>query len=452
MKKVIAIFDIGKTNKKILLFDENLNLVKQTEERIPTITDEDGIECDNIDRIEKWMFESLSSLENDGFELVGINFSTYGATLVWLDENGNRLTPIYNYLKPIDAKYKKQLFDDNGGENEFCRITASPSLDNMLNSGVQIPWIINEKKEIFNKSKHILHFPQYLSSIFTKKYVTEYTSIGCHTFMWDFDKIKYHKWIDKYDVQLPSPVENSLVYDVEINGKTIKCGVGIHDSSASLAPYLKGEKEPFLLISTGTWCINMNPFNHSPLTAYELENDTLAYMSINQKPVKSSRFFLGYIHDVNVEILTNYFGVEKNSYKKVALNEPLLDKIINKKTEYPSFFVNGITENYKDETIDLSKFDNFEVAYHQLMFDLTKMTVDSIKLVLHSETEIKKLFISGGFVRNTIFIKLIKHFLPKYKIAASEVDNSSAMGAALVIFDNFFPATKPNIDLGIIEL
>ncbi len=48
MKKVIAIFDIGKTNKKILLFDEKLQVVYQKEHKFPETTDDDRFECDDI--------------------------------------------------------------------------------------------------------------------------------------------------------------------------------------------------------------------------------------------------------------------------------------------------------------------------------------------------------------------------------------------------------------------
>ena len=34
-EKVIAIFDIGKTNKKIVLFNFNLELVSETEKKFP---------------------------------------------------------------------------------------------------------------------------------------------------------------------------------------------------------------------------------------------------------------------------------------------------------------------------------------------------------------------------------------------------------------------------------
>lgn len=52
MEKVLAVFDIGKTNKKLLLFNEQLQVVQQTEEKFPVTSDEDGTECDDIVRID----------------------------------------------------------------------------------------------------------------------------------------------------------------------------------------------------------------------------------------------------------------------------------------------------------------------------------------------------------------------------------------------------------------
>ena len=50
-----------------------------------------------------------------------------------------------------------------------------------------------------------------------------------------------------------------------------KVGIGLHDSSAALIPYLVNFSMPFVLISTGTWCISMNPFSKTALTAEELQ-------------------------------------------------------------------------------------------------------------------------------------------------------------------------------------
>ncbi len=54
-EKVIAIFDIGKTNKKILLFDYNLKVVHEEESRFEEKVDDDGFECDNLELIEQWI-------------------------------------------------------------------------------------------------------------------------------------------------------------------------------------------------------------------------------------------------------------------------------------------------------------------------------------------------------------------------------------------------------------
>ncbi|MBK7712064.1 MAG: hypothetical protein IPJ37_14665 [Bacteroidales bacterium] len=236
---VIAIFDIGKTNKKLLLFNTDLRVISETEQKFTEIKDDDGFECDDIDLIESWIKESISKLVNsDKYDLQSVNFTTYGATVVYLDENGKRLTPVYNYLKPMEERISENLYKKYGGRDEFCRRTASPALG-MLNSGLQPLWLKAEKPEIFGKIKHILHFPQYLSYTLTGRIYSEHTSIGCHTALWDFDNMKYHPWIQAYGLEMPEPVPVDVFNEVEIEGKKIRVGIGIHDSSASLAPYFR---------------------------------------------------------------------------------------------------------------------------------------------------------------------------------------------------------------------
>ena len=92
-------------------------------------------------------------LSSDKFDLTAVNFATYGATLVYLDAEGKRLTPVYNYLKPIDEKIPERLYRRYGGQDEFCRRTASPALG-MLNSGIQVLWLKSVKPEMFSKVKY----------------------------------------------------------------------------------------------------------------------------------------------------------------------------------------------------------------------------------------------------------------------------------------------------------
>ena len=448
MTKVIAVFDIGKTNKKILLFDQNLQMVFQHEERFPTITDDDGFECDDIGLIEKWVVSTLNEIAADPkYVLTAVNFSTYGATLVFLDREGKRITPLFNYLKAIPENVQNTLFEKYEGKMEFCRKTASPALGMLLNTGIQILWLKNEKPETYLKVDSILNFPQYLSFLFTKKKVAESTYLGCHTFLWDFDQNCYHRWLEDENINLPVPIQSDSTFEVKIGKSKVEVGVGIHDSSASLVPYLLGIKEKFVLLSTGTWCVSMNPFNETPLTAGELANNCLKYLSAYQKPVKSTMYFMGHIHDVNVEHLQSHFKKEKKAYQQVELDFQLSKKIFSKKQKI--FFNEKYADNYVDLNVDLSQFGSFEMAYHQFMHDLTLECVRCLSITLPENDDIESLIVTGGFARNRIFIQYLTLLFPYKKVFTSEIDNASALGAAMVCSAKLITQNKVEIDLGL---
>ncbi len=64
-EKVIAVYDIGKTNKKIILFNYDLKPVSEIEEKFAETRDDDGFECDDIEHIEKWIRDSI--IQTDSF-------------------------------------------------------------------------------------------------------------------------------------------------------------------------------------------------------------------------------------------------------------------------------------------------------------------------------------------------------------------------------------------------
>ena len=228
-------------------------------------------------------------------------------------------------------------------------VAKMSALGMMLNSGIQLLWIKKQKPDIFKKTKTILHFPQYLSFLFTKRITSEPTSIGCHTFMWDFDKICYHHWLKEAGFNLPELSPSNETFKIIIEGHELIVGIGLHDSSASLVPYMKVADKPFLLVSTGTWCINMNPFNNELLTSEQLSKDCLSYMSISQQPIISSRLYLGYIHDVNQQRIASHFGVFIDFYKSIETDLNLLRTFLNEVDQNRIFFSSGLTSDFVDE-------------------------------------------------------------------------------------------------------
>jgi len=433
-KPVIAIFDVGKTNKKLFLIDENYRIVYERSARFVETVDEDGEPCENLESLKSSVHDSLHQvLQMKEFDVKAVNFSTYGASFVYLDENGEPLTPLYNYLKEYPEALKNEFYAKYGGEEKISLETASPVLGS-LNSGMQLYRLKHEQPDVFAKVKYALHLPQYLSYLITGKAIADITSIGCHTQLWDFNLNEYHHWVKAEEIDQKfgefTPADSSS--ETKYNGTSFKVGVGLHDSSAALIPYLANFNTPFVLISTGTWCISLNPFNQEPLTRGELKQDCLCYMHFKGKPIKASRIFAGNEHEIQLKRIAEHFDRAAYLFKHLKFNPGLILKLATKlpenqfkQTEFSLVSAFG--------NRDLNLFQTAEEAYHQLIFDLVKQQIYSLKLVLNQG--VKRVFVDGGFGKNAIYMHLLATSIPDVEVYASSVSQATAVGTALAIND-----------------
>src|SRR5689334_3235330 len=134
MKKtpVIAIFDVGKTNKKLLLFDQYYRVVYEESKRLDETKDEEGFACEDVTGLTTWVKDSFGKLlKDERFDIKGVNFSAYGASFVYLDDKGEVMLPLYNYLKPYPKKLQDQFYKTYGGESLVAKQTASPVLGSL---------------------------------------------------------------------------------------------------------------------------------------------------------------------------------------------------------------------------------------------------------------------------------------------------------------------------------
>jgi sugar (pentulose or hexulose) kinase len=438
---VIAIFDVGKTNKKLFLFDQYYRIVFERSARFLETVDEDNDPCENIESLKQSMTEALNEVfADERFDIKAINFATYGASFVYINEDGKELTALYNYLKAYPPELKKQFYDAYGGEDSFSLISASPVLGS-LNSGMQLFRLKYKNPAVFAQTKYALHLPQYMSFQLSGKACSDLTSIGCHTNLWNFEKNQYHEWVKLEGVfeKLPEIIPSDSVLPAAFDGNEINTGIGLHDSSAALIPYLVSFKEPFALISTGTWCITLNPFNDHPLTAAELKQDCLCFLSFKGKPVKASRLFSGYIHEQQTKRIAAHFKKSNAAYKNIRFDEKVIMKLKN--NQAPEFITNA---NEPEASVfalrNLDDFKNYKEAYHQLIMDLVTMQIKSAGLVLNN-TAVKRIFVDGGFSKNSIFMNLLAWEMPQIEVFAASVAQATALGAALAIHDHW--NTKP---------
>lgn len=446
---VIAVFDVGKTNKKLFLFDEQYKIVFERSARFTETIDEDGDPCENLESLRLSVFDSLREVfKNPAFEIKAINFATYGASFVYIDEDGKPLAPLYNYLKEYPEALKNQFYTTYGGTEVFSNRTASPVLGS-LNSGMQLYRIKYEKPELFKQIKYALHLPQYLSYLISGEAYSDLTSIGCHTNLWDFTKNDYHEWVRKEGVidKLAPIVPSDSVIPAAFPGNNYAVGAGFHDSSAALVPYLVNFHEPFILLSTGTWCISLNPFNSTPLTAEELENDCLCYLQYEGKPVKASRLFAGYEHEQQVKRIAAHFGTDIIAYRSVAYDPSIIEELQQMAKVEQHEEHKGLKESpFAHRNVD--DYASGIIAYHQLVLDLVNQQYISTNRVLKG-TEVKRIFVDGGFSKNVIFMNLLAAAFPELEVFAAYMAQATAVGAALAIHKSWNTKPLPN---DIIEL
>lgn len=423
-----AIFDVGKTNKKLLLFDDEFQPIEEQSHSFMEISDGEGFPCDDLQLLNRWLLDHWENLRSrSDIMLKGVNFSAYGASFVHLDAQGQPIAPLYNYLKPLDADLQERFYTDiaqRDGQNRevFAARTSSP-LMGMLNSGLQLYWLACGKPEVFSQIKTSLHLPQYLSYLLSGEKFTDYTSLGCHTALWDFQTRTYHPWVKRWGVEKKlAPITKDPIATVKHG---VMIGVGLHDSSAALLPYLLRQKEPFLLLSTGTWCINLNPFNEEHLSPQALRSDCLAYLTPKGNPVKASRVFFGREHDHQVERIAKHYGVAADFYKNLSGQE---------KVDTCGGFVpacmqgTGPVEGIQNEEWDFSSCPDPKSAYYSLMRGLMDLLKISINLV---DNAVPNFYVDGGFAKNPIFMKMLASDFPDKRVEALEFHQATALGALM---------------------
>lgn len=386
------VLDIGKTNKKAFVFDEAYQLVYETSARFPETTDEDGFPCEDIVLLRHWIQNTAEGMRKDPrFRLQAVNCTAYGASFVHLDAHFQALTPLYNYLKPFPEDLKQSFLETYGAAEKLTLETASPFLGH-LNSGLQLLRLKHQQPALFQQIKYSLHLPQWAAWLLGGPCCSEITSLGCHTMLWDFGNNDYHPWVKAEGLlEKFAPMAPADALPV----------TGLHDSSSALIPYLASFKEPFLLISTGTWCISLNPFNQEPLTAYELKQDCLCYMSFTGNPVKAARYFGGNEHENFVRSLAAEYGLPEDFYQNESLHHTAASE-----------------------------------RYAIFMDELVRKQVASTRLALGT-TPVRRIYVDGGFSKNESYmLRLAAHF-PEMEVFAAELAQGTALGAAMVIHDHW---------------
>lgn len=428
MRYAIAIFDIGKTNKKLIVFDDDLNPLFEDKAQIGEIV-RNGILCDDAERIVAWVKNSFQNAMRK-YDIKALSITTHGATVTYLRE-GRLNFPIVSYNHDINESIRRMFYEEFGDPFSLYAITGTPPWSRLLNVGIQIYWFKKSYPEKFAETDTILFFPQYLTYELSGIKSCEVTSAGCHTYLFDFSKRWWSFIAEKLEVDQRSPDFTEVwrpIGKLTINGSEVTITPGIHDSNASILPYIARGQE-FIFASTGTWCVFMNPYSGFNPKKEDLEQNILYYADSFGRPVKSLIFPGGYEHDHYVKLIRDRFGV---SPLGIPPNLQLLEDILKRKKD---FVTPGLIE--KSGRFPYSKpgiigdlfYKDPESAYHILNLSLAIQSYAAVESI--SEGRNIDVIVQGGFANNMIYLTILSALLPDRRILRSGFSETTGLGAAL---------------------
>ena len=293
--RAIAVIDIGKTNAKLVLFDAATGHEIETLSTPNSVLPAPPYPHHDLDRLWRFVLDGLGRL-NRSHGVDGISITTHGATAVLMAGDVPILPALdYEFSGPETLRHDYETLRSD------YRETFSPALPNGLNLGAQLYFQSRLDPESFAGITDILMYPQYWAYRLTGIKAGEKTSLGVHTDLWSPVRDDYSGlvdamgWRDLFPQLRPArsvlgPIAGEVATFTGLKPDT-PVATGIHDSNASLLPYLLNASGALSVISSGTWTIIMSP--GAATARLDARRDCLANVDAFGRPVPTARFMGG---------------------------------------------------------------------------------------------------------------------------------------------------------------
>ena len=453
MKYAIAVLDIGKTNKKVIVYDDSMITLEVRKRKIGTIR-QDDLDIEDIETVVTWFMEQLKELGSK-YPIKVLSISTHGSTLVCIGKDGKPSVPPIAYTNEVPEGVHERFWDAVGDLKETQKVTATAEIKPLINSA-KLLWYQKERwPEDFLKTEHILFYPQYFGYRLTGVPSADITYTGCHSFLWDYNREDWSSVVDVLGVRemLPKKPEapeselGKITPEVaRLTGLSVDTRVtlGIHDSNSSLVPYLISQEQDFVLNSTGTWCVAMHPTDKVEFAADELGKMVFYNLSYANQPVKTSVLLGGLEYEAYTDALMAHHkrkdwpDYDPAMYTEI-LSNPLsfiLPTLVPGTGQFPDSVARIIDEGETYSAADILEnrrwpkaFDDYLMGFALTNLSLAIQTRIALQRVdLAPGTEV---YIEGGFRQNQNYGALLGAMLPDNPLFLTELEEATAYGAAL---------------------
>ena len=452
MDTFYAVLDIGKTNKKISIYNENFerqeSLVKEFNEQ--TV---DGLQVEPVEETWEWFLNSMKDLASR-YAVSAVSVTAHGGTFVCVNDDGVITVPVLSYTNDPGEDFHDDFYDRYGGPVKLHREMATPDMPGLGCVAKAIEFSRQRFPVEFQATTHIIPLAGYFAMRLTGKASADSTSLGSHTGLWDFDTGYYSNLVDQLHIRHLLPGEVSQPWDVlgtvspDVSRQSgldenVKVAAGIHDSNASLLPYLLRENNGFMLLSSGTVMVVMRPHEKAIVDDNMLGKSVFYNQGALGKPVKTVLFLAGLEFEANMGQLHAAEG--GNGYPEFS--EEITGDITSRLEDFilPSIVPFGIFPESMARVINEGRtipfgqiamgdrpplYSDYSRGYHVLCLSVAIQTLVALRQggMKPGDT----IYLEGGFSHNDAFTRIMASLLEEQKLVTSSLDEATSFGGALV--------------------
>lgn len=471
MKDAIIVIDIGMTNKKVAVYDTSLKQLdvvykEFSPKKIVNPLNNAELCTHDLEGMKSWFFDQIHIFSKK-YPIKAISVTTHGATFVCIDKEGKVCAPCIYYTEDPGDEFQKEFYQITDDKTELQKTTFTPAFESMINPAKGIYYLQKYFNKDFSNTDTILFYPQYWGFVLTGKIGFEPTYAGCHTYLWNHKEQSWSSVTDKLSIRKLMPQNyqdtcsalGTLTKDVATSlglPESTIVTMGIHDSNASLLPYLAKEKNgSFVLNSTGTWCVSMHEQKDFSFNKEDLGKIVFFNQSAFCKPIKTSIFLGGMEFDTWTSLykkINNTNQIPSYSLESVNrilsdCNTFLLPEVVHGSGQFTSS-ESGIIEDNIFYSLDTIQDGNKLPSVIKNEKDF--IAILNLSLVIQTETALQraglkendKVFTEGGFRKNELYNSLLATILPKNKTYRTSMAEATATGAAMTAI---MIMTKQNI-------
>jgi L-fuculokinase len=420
MSRCIAVFDVGKTNIKVVVFDRaGAVLVERSAPNTPLAPDSEWPYL-RLDTEGAWAF-LIGALKELGarFSIEAISTTTHGCAGVLMQSDGPALPPLdyeFDGFAAVDAAYDaaRPPFDE----------ARSPHLSRGLNLGRHIFYYERCYPAQFKQATAFLTYAQYFGWRLGGTMASEVTSLGAHTDLWRPNEGDLSSMVDRLGWRRLFPpmrkASDTLgTIKPEVAAATglspdVRVVCGAHDSNAALVPHLLSRREPFTVISTGTWVIIMAVGGTARL---DPEADMLANVDVRGEPVPTARFMGGREYTVLA-------GDAPADADEAAVAAVIASGVL----ALPAFSDQGGPFATRKGVID---GDPPATPKARAAFATLYVALMTAHMLRRLEAP-GELIVEGGFARSPAFAAVLARLMASRRVVVAPISAGAAAGAAML--------------------